>query len=270
MMDVDWSLVAPGWDERRDDVEAMKAELTARMMAGLGPVAGQRVLELGAGTGELAAQLAEAVGPDGSVIATDAADGMVALLHKRIGGLANVEVARLDATRIELPGGSVDAVVFRMGLMLVPEPGVALAEIRRVLRPGGRFATAVWGGPHENPWMTTVGMAAMMHGLVQGGPPVGPGGPFSLADPDDLAKRVRDADFADVQVTRVESARLFRDSTDHVDTVLALTPNLGAAVTAGTPEQVAAVRAQVASLTEQFRTEDGLRIPTASLLCIAQ
>lgn len=269
-MDVDWSAAAPQWDRSRREVEETKAEVTARMLDGLAPLSGARVLELGAGTGELAARLAEAVGPAGSVVASDVAPGMVALLDTRLAGLPNVEMATLDAAAIDLPRESVDDVVFRMGLMLMHEPDVALAECRRVLRPGGRFAAVVWGGPHENPWMTTVGMAAMMHGLVQGGPPVGPGGPFSLADPDDLEKRVRGAGFADVTVTRVESTRLFASSDEHVDTVLALAPHLGTALDRATAEQVAAVRAQVAALTAQFRTDTGLRIPATALLCLAR
>jgi SAM-dependent methyltransferase len=269
-MDIDWSAAAAAWDLRRRDVEVMKTDLTERLLDGLGALAGRRVLELGAGTGELAARLADEVGTGGSVLASDVAPGMVALLEKRLADVPNAEVATLDAARIDLPTDSVDAVVFRMGLMLLPEPDASLTEIRRVLRPGGRIAVAVWGGPHENPWMTTVGMAAMMHGLVQGGPPFGPGGPFSLADPDDLEKRVRGAGFTDVTVTRVESARLFPDADEHIDMVLALNPQLSVAVARATPEQVAGVRAQVATLTEQYREADGLRIPTTSLVCVAQ
>ena len=265
----DWSAMAPRWDTRRDDVEAMKAAVTDRLLERIAPLAGRRVLELGAGTGELAARLADAVGPDGSVLATDVASGMVELLEKRLAAYPNVSVGEVDAAAIDLEPASVDAVVFRMGLMMVVEPERALASIRRVLRPGGTFATAVWGGPHENPWMTTVGMAAMMHGLVQGGPPIGPGGPFSLADPADLEKRVRAAGFADVTVERIESTRHFASVDEHVAMVTALSPGLGDALAAATPEQLAGVRDQVAALTAQFQGPDGLQIPTTALLCVA-
>jgi SAM-dependent methyltransferase len=268
-MSVDWSLAAPQWDRRRGDVETMKAELTSRLIAGLGPLGGKRVLELGAGTGELAARLAEEVGPAGSVLASDAAPGMVELLEKRLAAVPNAEVATLDAGSIDRSAASFDVVVFRMGLMLIEEPDVALAEIRRVLRPGGRAAIAVWGAPQDNPWMITVGMAAMMQGLVQGGPPVGPGGPFSLADPVDLEKRVRGAGFGDVVVNQVASTRLFQTPEEHVDTVLALSPQLAAAVAAAPPEKSAAVREQVAALTAQYRSPDGLELPTSALLCLA-
>lgn len=265
----DWSAAAPHWDRRREDVEQMKVELTNRLIDGLGDLRGKAVLELGAGTGELAARLAEAVGPEGTVLASDAAAGMVELLEKRLAAVPNAQAATLDATRIDRPDASFDVVVFRMGPMLLAEPDVGLAEIRRVLRPGGRMAVAVWGAPQDNPWMITVGMAAMMQGLVQGGPPIGPGGPFSLADPADLEKRVRAAGFSDVLVTPIASTRRFSTSADHVDTVLALSPQLAAAVAGATAEQVAAVRDQVATLTAQYRTADGIEIPNSTVLCVA-
>jgi SAM-dependent methyltransferase len=268
-MTVDWSAVAPQWDNHRADVEAMKTELTAQLLAGLEPLAGRRVLELGAGTGELAARLADAVRPEGSVLASDAADGMVRLLEARLGGLPGVDTGQIDAASIPLPDASVDVVVFRMGLMLMTEPEVALQEMRRVLRPGGRIAVAVWGGPQDNPWMVTVGMAAMMQGLVQGGPPVGPGGPFSLADPVELEKLVRGAGFSEVSVVAVDSTHRFNDAAQHLDVVRALAPHLSEALSRASAEQLAAVRQTVADLTAKYRSDDGLDLPSRAVLCIA-
>ncbi|HEU5267154.1 MAG TPA: methyltransferase domain-containing protein [Jatrophihabitans sp.] len=265
-----WTTIAPEWDRLRADVEAMKTELTARLLAGVGPLAGRRVLELGAGTGALAERLADAAGPGGKVLASDVAGGMVALLEGHLGDRPSVEVARIDACDIPLPDASVDVVVFRMGLMLIPTPEVALGEIRRVLRPGGRLGVAVWGTAPANPWMTSVGMAAMMHGLVQGGPPMGPGGPFSLADPDRLATLVRDAGFSDVSVTAVESSRLYADPDRHVEVVSALAPPLSAALRTATPEQRAALTKTVGELTAQYRDGDGVRLPSSALLCLAR
>ncbi len=72
-----------------------------------------------------------------------------------------------------------------------------------MLVPGGRIAVAVWAGPEHNPWMTHFGMAMMMNGLVGGGPPTGPGGIFSLADPAVLEAVVREGGFDDVAVRDV-------------------------------------------------------------------
>src|SRR5258707_11809750 len=113
----DWTGVASSWDDHRHHTEAMKARLTDDLIAGLAFRPGEHVLELGAGTGELALRLGEQVGPTGSVLATDVAPGMVELLRRTLAGMANIQVTQIDARQIDLPDGSVDVVVFRMGLI---------------------------------------------------------------------------------------------------------------------------------------------------------
>ncbi|MCW2596780.1 MAG: Methyltransferase type 11 [Jatrophihabitans sp.] len=268
--DLAWTTVAPQWDRLREHVEAMKADLTPLLLDALAIGPGNRVLELGGGTGELAARLAAAVAPGGSLVASDLAPGMVTLLEDRVGRLPGVEVAQLDATNIAQASEQFDAVAFRMGLMLIPEPDTALREILRVLRPGGRLAVAVWGAPQDNPWMTCVGMAAMMHGLVSGGPPVGPGSPFSLADPDELEKLVRGAGYSDVSVRVVDSVVHFPDVETHAAVVGALAPPLAAAFAAAPDDTRAAVRRTLGELTSQYAGPDGIRLPVRAVMCSAQ
>ena len=114
------------------------------------------------------------LGVTGRVLISDIAPGMVEVARRRNAALDNVDVAILDASTIDQPDASYDVVACRMGLMFTPDPEVAVAEIHRVLAPGGRFGALTWGPMEHNPWMTCVGMAAMLHGLVGGGPPVGP------------------------------------------------------------------------------------------------
>src|SRR6266404_5670917 len=112
-----WTEVASSWDVRRYHIETMKAKLTHALIAGLAICPGEQVLELGAGTGEAALRLGQIVGPSGNVLATDVAPGMVELLRRTVASTANIKVAQIDARQIDLPDGSVDVVVFRMGLM---------------------------------------------------------------------------------------------------------------------------------------------------------
>ena len=91
-------------------------------------------------------------------------------------GLGNVEYRVIDAERIELDDDSVDGVLCRFGYMLMPDPAAALAETRRVLRPGGRVALAVWGAMERNPFFTIAGdqprsSAATSRRLEPPGPP---------------------------------------------------------------------------------------------------
>jgi ubiquinone/menaquinone biosynthesis C-methylase UbiE len=265
----DWTAVAPSWGRHRAHVEQMKDALTAELLATLDLQPGQRVLELGAGTGDLARRLAEAVGPTGHVLATDVAQGMVELLRDTTAGLPNIGVNRVDALDIDLPDASVDAVVFRMGLMFVAEPARALAECRRVLTPNGRLALAVWAGPEHNPWLASVGMSVMMHGMWTGGPPTAPGAVFSLADPAALERLVADAGFADVAVQEIATPARFSSVEEHFEVVGGLAGPVSAALAHADDDSLAAIRATTAQTVERFRTADGLVVPGLALLCTA-
>jgi SAM-dependent methyltransferase len=262
----DWSTVAPGWDARREHVEATKAALTEKLLDDLGLKSGERVLELGAGTGELARRLSSLVGSDGQVLASDVALGMVELIKRTTSDLPNVEVAQVDAVATGLADASFDAIVFRMGLMFVPQPDLALADLRRVLKPGGRLAATTWAAPEHNPWLVCVGMSAMLNGLVAGGLPTGPGGPLSLGEPGELERLAREAGFAEAAVEVVETSFRVASAAEHVASVTSLAPPLAAAFATASEEQRVAVRESVEGMMKQYRTEDGLVIPGRALL----
>jgi ubiquinone/menaquinone biosynthesis C-methylase UbiE len=79
-------------------------------------------------------------------------------------GVHNVEYRVIDAERIELDDDSVDDVLCRFGYMLMDDPAAALAETRRVLRPGGRLALAVWGAPERDPWVAILALSVIQRG----------------------------------------------------------------------------------------------------------
>ncbi len=74
-------------------------------------------------------------------------------------GVTGIEHRVVDAENIDLPDASVDGVLCRWGLMLFGDPVRALSEIRRVLRPGGRFGCSVWATADANPWASVAGRA---------------------------------------------------------------------------------------------------------------
>ncbi|WAC57589.1 methyltransferase domain-containing protein [Gordonia sp. SL306] len=253
-----WDGVAIGWSRFAAEIEGIESDLTSRIRSAAEPLNGHTVLELGSGTGELAAQFADWVGPDGTVTASDVAPSMNEVQRARLADVLNARVAAdVDVHELPFVAHSFDTVVFRMGLMMASDPDRALREIHRVLRPGGRFVTAVWGPFTENPWLTTVGMGAMSLGLVCGGPPINPGEPFSLPDPHDLRGRFTDAGFVDIDVQTLSATRHYRDTDQHITMALSLAPPLAAAYRAMSSAQETALRATVAGLTEQYRDGHG-------------
>ncbi|MDD4866356.1 MAG: methyltransferase domain-containing protein [Mycobacterium sp.] len=112
-------------------------------------------LDVGSGPGNVTASLARAAGPEGLALGVDISEPMLARAVRREAG-PQVGFIRADAQRLPLRDDTVDAVVSIAVLQLVPDPGAALAEIARVLRPGGRLAIMV----------PTVGRAAQVWRLV--------------------------------------------------------------------------------------------------------
>jgi ubiquinone/menaquinone biosynthesis C-methylase UbiE len=262
----EWRAVASAWDRHADEVEGTTVTATDALVQGVAVRAGDRVLELAAGPGGLGARWSALTGPTGTVVLSDIAPEMVEVARQRTAYLPNVDVEILDASSIDRPGGSFDVVVCRMGLMFTPDPAVALAEIHRLLAPGGRFGALTWGAPEHNPWMTCVGMAAMMNGLVSGGPPVGPGTIFSLGDPGELEALAKSAGFVDVAVCQCPAAFHAEHIGAHVERVSSLAGPLAAAFAAASTEQVAAVQRTAAQLAADHMTSDGVALPGRALL----
>jgi ubiquinone/menaquinone biosynthesis C-methylase UbiE len=116
--------------------------------------AGERVLDVACGTGLATFAAARRVGPHGWVLGTDISGSMVDAARARAlqDGVDNVEFVRKDAEDLGLADASFHAVLCALGLMYVPDPDIAMREIRRVLRPGGRVVVAVWGKRNECGW----------------------------------------------------------------------------------------------------------------------
>lgn len=261
-----WSSVAQAWDANVDEVDEHSVNATNALLDRLAVTTGDRVLELACGPGSLGSTWSELVGPSGSVVLSDIAAGMADVARRRNAALGNVDVTVLDASAIDRRADSFDVVACRMGLMFTPDPAVAFAEIHRVLAPNGRIGALTWGGIEHNPWMTCVGMAAMMNGLVSGGPPVGPGSIFSLSDPGELEALAKGAGFVDVAVEEFTVTFRADDIDAHIARVSSLAGPLAAAFEAASPTQLEAVRRTAADLAAQYVTDDGLEIPGRALL----
>jgi ubiquinone/menaquinone biosynthesis C-methylase UbiE len=261
-----WASVAERWGEHADYIDARGAALTARLLALASPQVGERVLELACGTGGVGIAAAELVGPTGEVVLSDVAPEMTAIAAARARGLANVSARSLDLERIDEPDDSFDVVLCREGLMFAVDPVAAAAELRRVLRPGGRVAVAVWGPRGRNPWLAVV-FDAVSAAVGAPVPPPGIPGPFSLDDADRLTAVLAAGGLDGVKIEEV-AVPLRAGSFDEWFTRTSAIAGPLAARLAAMPEGPrAALRARLQDATAPYATADGgLDIPGVSLV----
>jgi len=142
--------------------------------------AGERVLDLGTGTGSIAIRAAALVGDGGHVTGVDISREMLALARERASalGLGNVTFREGRAEAIPVDSSLLDAALASLSLMYVIDRAAAAREIARVLRPGGRFVAAVWAAPADCDIVRFQEAAARFAPA----PPVPGVGPGALAD----------------------------------------------------------------------------------------
>jgi ubiquinone/menaquinone biosynthesis C-methylase UbiE len=223
--------IAPSWERRRPEIEAAAAPVRRWLVAALDVPPDATLLELAAGMGDTGFEAARRLGPGGHLITSDLSEGMLAGARRRAAalGLERVDLRRVDAEHIDLPDGAVDAVVCRYGYMLVPDPAAALAETRRVLRPGGTLALAVWGPPDRNPFFTVVVTALVELGLLPPPDPADPG-VFALADEAHLRAQLAAAGFTDVRTEPVPVTFAVADAHGYVQLVADTAGPIGIAI----------------------------------------
>lgn len=115
---------------------------------------GMSVLETACGTGMVTLRAAWAVGPAGSVHATDLSGEMINQVTGKCAdaGLSNVSFARMGAEALDVEDNSYDIALCALGLMYVPDPRKALAEMARTVRPGGKVVATIWGERRHCGW----------------------------------------------------------------------------------------------------------------------
>lgn len=266
-----WEAAASGWTRRQETIRRLGAPVSAWMLDAVALQPGERVLELAAGLGETGMLAAEQVAPMGGVIVSDQADGMLEGARARAVelGLSNVEFQLIAAESIDLPLASVDAVLCRWGYMLLADPPAALAETRRVLRPDGRLALAVWDSVQHNPWALHPTLELIERGLV---PPPTPGtpGPFALGDPERVRELLAGAGFSEIDVQALD---LFQrhDSFEHFwETTLDISGAFHNAVLSRPEPEIDEIRTALAARLEPFLQADGaIAIPGRTLVASA-
>ncbi|HEX3690240.1 MAG TPA: methyltransferase domain-containing protein [Solirubrobacteraceae bacterium] len=266
-----WEAAAAGWGREAEAVRNWGMPVSVTMVESLGLQPGQRVLELAAGPGDTGFMAAELLRPAGTLISSDGAEPMIEVARARAAqlGIDNVEFRQLELEWIDLETASVDAVLVRWGIMLTVDPPTAAREIRRVLKPGGHAALAVWDARERNPWALIPSMALMELGHTGPPDPNAPG-PFALAESGRLAELLDDAGFTEVEVVPVDLERHYASARDIVAESANCSPSFGTTYQKLTEAQQEEVAAHMVAAAAPYTAPDGsVTLPGVSLVARA-
>jgi SAM-dependent methyltransferase len=223
---------------------------------------GERVLDVGCGTGPMTITMADLVGPTGSVVGLDISSLLLEEARRRAAGRDNVSFVCADAQTADLEP-TFDVVYSQFGVMFFEDPCVAFRNLRSALVPGGRLAFACWQSFLANAWMSVPAMGAMSIFPTTPPAPNAPG-PFALGDTDRIRSLLADAGFSDVEVHAFEDVAVLHWDIEGIGHMLRMSPMREQFEQAdeGTRERAyTAIREAGAS----FEADDGTyRIPSAS------
>ena len=195
-----WRETAQYWTKYSDIIARMFAPLTEAMIERAGIREGQSVLDVAGGAGEPSLTIAERVGPNGSVMCTDAVAEMVDAARREANrrGLVNMQFQQCTADSLPFADNSFDVVVSRLGAMFFPDAVGSMREMLRVVRPGGALTFAVWYKSDVNPFCYLVSGVMDQHVNAAEADPNAPNA-FRFAEVGKLADVMRQAGAIDVQ-----------------------------------------------------------------------
>ncbi len=177
-----WSTKGLSWIENERVQDELLAPVSDILCDLAGFVPGERVLDIGCGTGAHALAVADRVAPDGEVLALDVSEPFLKRAEERANAaklpiktmLADAQTARLPST--------FDVATSRFGVMFFQDPAAAFTNIAKAIKPGGRLVFAAWAPVSINPWWRLpIAVASARLGALPPAPANAPG-PMGLAD----------------------------------------------------------------------------------------
>jgi SAM-dependent methyltransferase len=249
------------WVVTPERYDAMLEHLGRLALDAAGLRAGEAVLDVGCGSGQLTMQAAEIVGATGRVVGADVSGPLIRRARQRAGDTANVSFVEADVQVHDFADETYDALVSRFGVMFFDDPVAAFSNLRSATAADGRLAFVAWQAAPLNEWVMTPVGALVPHLGMPELPPPGAPGPFSFADADHVRSVLSTAGWSDVQVEGVETTLLVGGPGSADDVVDFYQRDLfGRLMLAkATPEQQAAALTDLRQAVSAAMTEEGLR-----------
>ncbi len=225
---------------------------------------GEVVVDIGCGTGAAARFAAAVVGPTGRVIAVDVNGGMIDTA-KSLPPVQGAAIEWFERSALDLPlaDQSVDAALCAQTLQFLPDRRRALAEMRRVLKPGGRVTLSLWCDMGQNPYFEALVAAISRH--IGRDTAAGLGAAFGLTDQAEICSLLREAGFDGVEITLCQLDLALPPLAEFVPRHISATPMAGG-YGAAPPAAQQAVIDDLKTALAQFQHPAGLHVPFRSYL----
>jgi SAM-dependent methyltransferase len=191
------------WSTQYEAIDRLFQDITQAALDAAEARPGERVLDVGCGSGTTVLELASRVEPTGQVLGIDVSQQSVTQAKRRIAEarLANADVKIADASTEAFAPRSFDLLFSRFGVMFFGDPRASFVNLRKAMKPDGRLALAVWRTPAENGWATAA-MKALAQVIT---PPPRPDpeapGPFSWGDQARARRILEGAGYREVSLT---------------------------------------------------------------------
>ena len=228
---------------------------------------GEKVLDIGCGTGTTTGLLATAVGPQGHVIGVDISEPLIGAARGQ--KLTNATFVVSDATTYPFEPAQFDLVFSRMGVMFFADPIVAFKNLQRALKPTGRLVFVCWRKPEENPWGSVPMRAAAPHLPPMERPGPEDPGQYAFADPARVERILKAAGFGAPSFKKFDEMNFMgKDVPEVLDNLGKFGP-LARLFGESTPEQIAKAKQAISEALAPHVTPDGVKLAGAGWLVSA-
>ena len=267
-----WDRSADGWNDHTSEIRAWLRQASDAMLDMAGIVPGASVLDVAAGAGDQTLDIAQRIGPQGRVLATDLSPGILALAQKnaRQAGFNNVQTQVVDGEDLQVEPASFDAVVCRLGLMFFPDPLQGLHGMHRALRPGGRICAMVFSRPERNPCIGILMSTALRYAGLPARDPFQPGGLLSLGKPGLADELFRAAGFQNVATTALDAPFRMPTANHYLNFIRSSASPIQQILGRLAPDAAAAAWAEMEDRLGVFKTANGWVGPNELLLTAGQ
>ena len=198
-----WNKFSGGWKKWDELVMDFLKPMGDEIIRLIDPQKNDTILDIASGTGEPGLTIASKL-PGGKVMLTDLAEDMLKIAKENATnrGIDNIETRVCDVCELPFADNSFDAISCRFGFMFFPDMLMAAKEMVRVLKPGGKIATAVWNIPEKNFWVTAI-MGTINKNMELPAPPPGAPGMFRCAKDGFIADLFLQAGLKNISQTEV-------------------------------------------------------------------